>query len=386
MAKGNAMGLWRGKKGSSVFYRIANSNNQQKQGIRERNYEPANPQTTRQASQRLKLLPAQRVYGMLKPVIERAWQGVKYGQMSRQKYLRYALGMTSGYPYIEKDDNRTVPGEYLVSKGDLQQVFTTYEDIDEHQTSLRTGSDTYATIGQLSTTLITENDGIILEGDQITMVACFAPVGDMSAQTLLGAQYVWKYGSFFVSQQDMTALNTLDLFQEGRRVWLDINADGLVIRTDTALCASAIIVSRDVDGTPKRSTATLFVPDAVKDAWTSEAQITSARRSYQRRENGRSTDWPVEDQEGTETPTEGSYTLSGLTGSAAWANGRDILVLKYPGTGLLAAYYYIDMDQPDINVLVDAETRTELRNPSELDDWLTPSQVPELSGLVGIEL
>ena len=103
MAKGSAMGLWKGKKGSSVFYQIKNTNSAQKQGIRERNYEPANPKSARQASQRMRMYPAQAVYGVLKDTIERSWQGVKYGQMTRQAYLKSAL-RSEFYPFVSKSD------------------------------------------------------------------------------------------------------------------------------------------------------------------------------------------------------------------------------------------------------------------------------------------
>lgn len=59
MAKGSAMGLWRGKKGSNVFYKIANSSNGQQQGIRQRVFDVANPKTAAQAQQRIKMRAAQ---------------------------------------------------------------------------------------------------------------------------------------------------------------------------------------------------------------------------------------------------------------------------------------------------------------------------------------
>ena len=122
MAKGSAMGLWKGKKGSSVFYRIWNSNNKEVQGIREYRAEIRNPQSDRQADQRAKLLPVQLVKGALREVLSRSFQGVEYGAKSLLEFRRLAMRETSGYPYLTRGTTTPVPGTYLVSKGSLGDI------------------------------------------------------------------------------------------------------------------------------------------------------------------------------------------------------------------------------------------------------------------------
>ena len=118
MAKGSAMGIWRGRKGSSVFYYIKNSSNAQKQGIRERNYEVSNPKSYAQAGQRMKLLAVQRFYNQQKEVLQRGWEGVAYGTPTRRKFLKYALKTDlAKIASITKDATVVPPSELLVSRG-----------------------------------------------------------------------------------------------------------------------------------------------------------------------------------------------------------------------------------------------------------------------------
>lgn len=307
MAKGSAMGLWRGKKGSSVFYRIANSNNKEVQGIREYNPAPANPQSNSQASQRLKMQAAQRVFGSLGSIIRRSWQGVKYGQRSYQKFLKYALSMEEGYPYVEKDSFRAVPGRYLISTGTLQPVEMAYSDATEHSSSLLvTAAQSFPssfTIGELSTQLLTNNNQL-QAGDQVTFVVCVCSASAFSS-ALLEAVYTWRYASFFIDETSEITLSDAGLVNGVFAV--TVGGDGgnaLSVSTPSgSLVASAIIVSRPSEtGGYLRSTATLFVPDDVIDVWSSPTQVLAARRSYQRKMTERtSSDWPVEEGEAPET-------------------------------------------------------------------------------------
>lgn len=320
MAKGSAMGLWRGKKGSSVFYRIANSNNKEVQGIREYNPAPANPQSNAQASQRLKMQAAQRIFGALGSIIRRSWQGVKYGQKSYQKFLTLALSMEDGYPYEVKDDYRAAPGQYQISSGTLLPVETEYDDIDRHFTSLVAGTQEGQTsfegvitsdtsVQMISSELIAGNSQL-QEGDQLTFVACVCSASTFGAADLLEGRYLWYYGSFVLDSSatagrfgSLSVIN--DVFQ------LHGIQDGLgVLRlaiepvsSDNTIVASAVIVSRLQDSSTNvymRSPSTLFVPDAVIGAWTSTEQILLSRRSYQRKAQSAAADsnWPVEPGEG----------------------------------------------------------------------------------------
>lgn len=326
------MGLWKGKKGSSVFYRIKNSNSAQKQGIRERVYEPANPRTVQQAGQRMKLLPAQRVYGVLKDIIERAWQGKPYDGSARQEYLKIALSSsTTVWPALEKNDPNTPPGAYQISKGTLQQVTCEYiAAAGNFATSLAADgfSDT-DTIGTVTEELLTANPWLN-EGDQITFVCC--------ASDANGDGIFWQYGSFNLDSNDQTtqlkeAIGLTGILVEGSATGSSNRVT--IIEGTGILYAAAVIVSRDAP-TPLRSTAVLAVNTVGLDDYYSTTARARARASYMNPERRYERDWEVQPTDGGSGTEATSYTVSGLTGAQLEIfNGADVLVYADTTTGEL---------------------------------------------------
>lgn len=288
MAKGSAMGLWKGKKGSSVFYQISNSNSLQKQGIRERNYEPANPQSAGQAGQRMRMYPAQAVYGVLKDTIERSWQGVKYGQMTRQAYLKAAL-KSEYFPAVSKGDGVIVPGPYQIAKGSLGEVEATLTEQGAAYLgfSMADSGSATSTIGDLSQALLDANPWL-KEGDQITVVLCYT--GDSTV-----VRFNWWVGSIYIDPQNDTELEVVD--PEFVPLGFDIayNGNGIVYTPvdDGFIYAAAAIVSRE-GTTPMRSNAKLSVNAAALPDYYGSAAIARAKRSYMKPVSVRSTDWPVD--------------------------------------------------------------------------------------------
>lgn len=288
MAKGSAMGLWKGKKGSSVFYQIKNTNSMQKQGIRERNYEPSNPQSARQASQRMRMFPAQAVYGVLKDTIERSWQGVKYGQMTRQAYLKSAL-RSDIFPAVSKGDGVIVPGPYQIAKGSLGEVKTTVTQNGAAQALLLFDTPYVggSTIGEVSNFLLEANPWL-KEGDQITIVLCYTGNNEV-------VEFNWWVKSFYIDPENNIEFDSLEagLFPLGIDVsW---NAAGLLWapRDDAFIYAAACIVSRE--GTiPMRTNATLNVNTAVLPDYYGATARAKAQRSYMKALTVQSTDWPVD--------------------------------------------------------------------------------------------
>lgn len=278
------MGLWKGKKGSSVFYQIKNSNSLQKQGVRERNYEPANPKSARQAGQRMRMYPAQAVYGVLKDTIERSWQGVKYGQMTRQAYLKSAL-RSDIFPAVSKGDGVIVPGPYQIAKGSLQEVSTQIQQDGSCRFMLATGTSgvVYATVDEVSAVLL-EYHKWLKEGDQITLVFCYTQ--DQSV-----VSFNWATVSFYLDTKSTTDLVSLfpdsaDLISDGDGIKIDWPGDQYVY-------AGACIVSRE--GTiPMRSNATLSVNTAALPDYYGAAARAKAQRSYMKALTVQSTDWPVD--------------------------------------------------------------------------------------------
>lgn len=328
------MGLWRGKKGSSVFYRIANSNNNMKQGIRERAYEISNPRTTSQAGQRMKLLPAQRVYGILKPIISRAWQGVKYGVESKQEYLKRALKLTSGYPYLDKDSSVVIPGAYQISKGTLQQIFTQpSEDPDVHETSLKAlteGSE--STMGDIFKILLSENS-YLLNGDQITVVGCMQTTG---------GEIVWSWFSFIIDENSTVTPAQQPNFEAASDdlLWGTNNGTVEVRTSNTFLLASAVIISRLSDEEYLRSTSVLTINDQAGNMqnYFNGAAYRRARNSYMNPKRTELTDWPVE-PEIPDNSYISDYALSGLTGAKAACNGIVVKVTRNEETDSLTGVF-----------------------------------------------
>lgn len=337
MAKGSAMGLWRGKKGSSVFYRIANSNSQQKQGIRERAYEIANPRTTAQAGQRMKLLPAQRVYGILKPIISRGWQGNKYGVESKQEYLKNALRLSTGYPFIEKDSDVIVPGNYQITKGTLQQITTKlYDDPETHTTSMLASQVQDETVKGLSEAIIARSP-YIQNGDQLTIVGCVkTSSGDL----------IWDWNSIILDVNDTTKLDGNPFVSQESNVFfaespiqVESNLVFAVSTPQWALVASAVILSRlGDDGQYLRSTAKLTINEETLQDYFNGAAYRRARNSYMNPTRTQATDWPVE-PELPDNSYISDYALSELTGAKASANGIVVKVTRNEETDALTGVF-----------------------------------------------
>ena len=282
------MGLWKGKKGSSVFYQIKNSNSLQKQGVRERNDEPANPQTASQAGQRMRMYPAQAVYGAIKEVIERSWQGVKYGQMSRQAYLKRAL-RAEIFPAVSKGDGVIVPGPYQIAKGTLQEyaAFTTGNGQFIIPITCGVSIDWDTTVADFTTSVLT-NPGL-REGDQITIVCCHTNAD--------GDGFYWDYTSVI--------LDSSNTEQTMSSVWSKISSSSDEVLTDGSgirlvsdnyiYMAAACIISREAE-TPQRSNATLacdYERGGMPNYYSDEA-IARAKRSYMRPLSVTQTDWPAD--------------------------------------------------------------------------------------------
>ena len=278
------MGLWKGKKGSSVFYQIKNSNSLQKQGVRERNYEPANPKSARQAGQRMRMYPAQAVYGVLKDTIERSWQGVKYGQMTRQAYLKSALRLEF-FPAISKGDGVIVPGPYQIAKGTLPEIPASLTPQGAAQIKFNIISSGAVDIAGLTAHILEANPWM-QEGDQVTLVMCYA--GDANF-----VQFNWWVKSFYLDMANENTFTEEGIVPIGFE--LTDNGAGMVFspRDEGFIYAAACIVSRE-GTTPMRSNATLAVNTAALPDYYGAAARAKAQRSYMKPLTVQSTDWPVD--------------------------------------------------------------------------------------------
>lgn len=345
------MGLWRGKKGSSVFYYLRNSNNREKQGIRE--YQPvvANPQTAAQISQRVYLRPAQNIYRELADIIRRSWQGLEYGGKGTQEFfkgaLRHGSTLPVGIPWLNKGDQRAVPGTYKISNGSLQEVVVLMQDTDQGYTSLRApiAISATTTLGELSEALISNND--LKQGDQLTFVTC-ASDQEEPAQN---ARFNWDVFSFYVDTASAATMAEI----KGRHIQLTAVGTNLGFGNNgddpsPFLQAAAVIVSRlGNTGNYLRSPSTIAVYEQGMAYYYSPARYLEARNSYRIWGGStRSGNWVVDENAGdapaSRETIDGTYTLNGLTGDKASANGIVVRVQRYADDNSLAAVYVIPVE------------------------------------------
>lgn len=387
MAKGNAMGIWRGKKGSTVFYYNRNSNNGQKQAMRERVYEISNPKSSAQANQRMKLGPAQRVANALNAIIKRSWQGIDYGGKGRQEFMKHALRMMSGYPFMEEGDNRAVPGEYQISTGSIGTVTMAAEDNDEMKSSLIFSEligDDY-TIGDLSSNLLLENSWL-REGDQITVISCWTNA--RGTDEVFTSNYYWAYNSFIIAREATELVKDFKIgdtqLAAGRATTLDV-----ATTYSQVIAGAAIIVSRLNGSTYERTNSKLGV-GPVMAPWFTPTQRGRARRSYERQDAAASTNWPVEPEDGEGggsggTAVDSTYTISGLTGDKAGANGKVVRVQANDVTGNLVAVYVANAEDSPIGgtrpVIVGTNNQPITYDVGMQVYGLNKSEVPALASL-----
>lgn len=379
------MGLWKGKKGSTVFYRIWNTNNKEAQGEREYRAEVRNPQSDGQADQRARLLPAQRIKGALRDIVSRSFQGVPYGSKSRLEFIRQAMRLKEGYPFLTKGYQEPVPGRYIISKGTLRQVLLTYAGTASSkyfETSLKYSSDVESdtTIGDVSATLLAENSNLV-SGDQITLVGCICSLPDAPDSSI----YEWLYYSFYLDEASTTPLSDLPGWSALQLSSAQEEGGNLYVAgVQNKLCAAAVIVSRlDEDGMYLRSTAQLELADYMSVFFT-PAQAAVTRASYQTGTTQNSTDWPVEEDTrgGGSSVTDGLYTLSGLTGDRASLNGRKCKVRINTLTGTPTAVYVLSGALEGALV---SETGSELIFQAGSDySYLVKADVPALASLPSV--
>lgn len=169
MAKGSQNGVIKGKRGNTVFFKIANSNNKEKQGSREYVAEVANPMTVPQATQRVKMTPAIRFYSAFKEdCLDHSFEGVKYGGQSMRHFMKKAFELQTGWPFAQKGLSVALPGEYLMSQGSLTSIqygFDASQNFVCEVLSLIEGS-----FGEYSQSVIDASHGTIQNGDQITII------------------------------------------------------------------------------------------------------------------------------------------------------------------------------------------------------------------------
>lgn len=339
MAKGSFNGVISGKKGNTVFYRIKNSNNAEKQGWREYNAKVSNPQSDGQIDQRVKLQAVNNLYRALKPIIQRGWENHKYGDDSRRAFLKLALGASFEGPYIEKGSTLAVPIKNVpIMYGSLPpvQVVCDNGQIWLMNVLFPSGGDT-ATVGGISQMFI--NNNLALEGDQVTIVLGYlTELGLVSYRTV----------SFYVSPTDDSTTDTIGLgfttdeFEGSARLVIEeVLGGSFSLDACCALCS----ISRDGDNANLRSYAEFAMSEAFENYFygNAAAKKAAAKSSY-RRTSSANTNWEQVPGGGGYTPVvQSAFTRAGSeftpVGIRVVDPGQNQFLCIYDGEG---NNYYIE--------------------------------------------
>lgn len=281
-----------GKLGSMVGYRITNSNDKEKQGLRAYVAHPSNPQSFLQAQQRVKIANIARTYGALKTVIRRSFEGKKYGGMSYLEFLKINLNAvpTDG-PWVQKSHKSFVPGGYVMSQGSLTPVVAKYQQGLGFKISLKgCNMNSLTTDGQFATAIVAANPQL-QAGDQLTFVVVTEDENNnftAFVHSILLDEEATTTNLLANKSKDTIEFDDAILtFGEGEDITIqDGELDPVV--------AAYVVVSRDGENLHLRSNATMTLSTSLTtnvEYFGAEAKF-AAIQSFMAA--GSETDWPTE--------------------------------------------------------------------------------------------
>ena len=284
MAKGNAfIGVVSGKLGSSVGFKISNPATKEVQGWRPYQSKVNNPKTELQAIQRMKMAPAQNFYRQLSTILDNAWQGQRYGELSRRFFMSQAMTQVTGIPFIVKGDKLFYPGEYPVAQGSLVRQSVTAISGNLLTTSLVSPGIT-GTWGEVSQGLINKNFGI-QDGDKLTFI--------FVGTTALG-EYLPAYSYVILdTTNDTPAADILASSNLSFAGAADAQLQVGVVNAVSDIVAGAVILSRlDTSSGTKwlRSNSVMFCSEDYKEVLMGSAAYQASVVSYMANDNVNS-DW-----------------------------------------------------------------------------------------------
>lgn len=359
---GKATGIssqFRGKVGNVIGYLTKNRAGRYEQTVKA--YQPvvANPQSYAQALARVPVGPVQRVCSALLPVIQRGFEGVAYGDASKNEFLSYNLKYFRG-PYMEKGSVLVPPGHMLISKGSLRPIDIESFDGQEFAEIIRFGlamqnDREFSTYGELSAHLLDRNAWLV-PGEQLTFV--------LVAQDT--DTYYWHYQSFFL---DASSTKPLDGFFDGVSAdrwrmsiaWDDAHLEGYIV-------AGAVIRSQPYGATSfKRSTAFLTC-NPLANVYNDDAAVRAAVASYRTGEDPE--DW--EDDPTPEYQQIAYLCMVTVTQDMAyyesWAAVEGTKCLGYVTKGGEMGIFYKYSDNFNSNCLIDGQGAI-ITFPSSVNTW-----------------
>ena len=280
--------------GNTVMYRIKDAATKETQGLRVYQPQVSNPQTDYQLDQRIKMAAVNNCYRALKPLIDRGFEGVDYGNLSRREFMKLALTNPYSGPYIVKGSTTPYPVLSPISKGSLNEVSFRYSD-SQFVSDIVVNSDGES-VDLVSDALIASG---YEAGDQVTIIA----VSRRNANSPLNI----NWGSFFIDTSDSRSF--LDIVPELESTVT--NGQWSLFMDEPEFLAVAVIISRE--GSHLRSTSHFAIAtdyQGFSELYTAAA-ASPARASYRRAAARTTSDWEEDPQ--TEGESGGTFTVQGKT-------------------------------------------------------------------------
>ena len=274
MAKSKSFyGLRRGST-KSMTYSVLNG----QQITKDRVVEVRNPKTAGQAVQRMKLAPAQKFYDAFSEVLNHSWQGVEFGNKSRQHFMSEAMKQNGG-PYVIKGFPSLIPGTYPIANGSLAKVnITDFTEGETITTDLYVGSATLTTAADWIDAIITNNAGFE-EGDKISLI-CVMYNARTGAYSPMKKQLILKDTLAADESDDRAEL--LATFGNSTDHYLQFALDEQAfLFNNSGVCAMGIIHSRGEGSSAKRSEARMSIGETEYGKFYSQAAYEVALQSYQ---------------------------------------------------------------------------------------------------------
>lgn len=272
MGKATGIGSqFRGKVGNVIGYLSKNRAGRYEQTVK--GYQPvvANPQTYAQALARVPVGPVQRVCSALLTIVLRGFEGIAYGDPSKNEFLSYNLKNFRG-PFMVKGAVAVPPGPMLISKGSLSPI--TVRNFPGGSTAIEvvfnlncTISNANPTKGSLAANLL-RNNTTLVPGEQLTFVTV----------RLLDEQYHYDFESIILDGNDTS-------YPQGILGYISNDNGSLLISPEIAgfdglICAAACIRSQSWGATSfRRSTAFLDCNPAIY-LYNDQAAVQEAVASY----------------------------------------------------------------------------------------------------------
>lgn len=272
MAKSRSFfGMRRGST-KSLTFQILNG----QQITKDRVTQVRNPKTSGQIMQRMKLSAANVIYRYFKPYVDRGQQGVSYGNLSRQAWLKQIL--LASALYNPKGANVLLPWSFPITKGSLTPFAYTWDGESNLRIDLEGENDTLVTTDEILLDLNKQ----LQSGDQITVI-CMAQLPGGQFQLYQASHIIGNDADIY----DVMQANGIDITAITKTVDGDEKHFAVFQALNGTVAGTAIILSRLNGAAYERSTQNFLGSDEMFNDNFRSMAIDSYRDK-----SATSTDWP----------------------------------------------------------------------------------------------